>query len=119
MWKCPICGEITSIGMAIGTPTCSKDGSTLIPSNDSSMPQVTMPPVSIGGKVSVGGNLHNSGKLKVFPNGEININKDLFNTGDISVNDPERFKELLVQVVKTSGSLAELGSNIIKTFIKS
>ncbi len=115
MWKCPQCGDISSIGLSIGNPTCSKDGCKLVPME---MQNNVMPPVSVGGRVTVGGDLSNYGKIKVFPNGELNVNKNLINTGDIIISDPEKIKELLIGAVKTSGSLAELGTNIIKTFFK-
>lgn len=117
MWKCPKCGEITVIGMAIGTPTCSKDGVELVPID--TLPEnvgIVFPPVSVGGRVNIGGNVTNSGKIKVLLNGELNVNKDLINTGDLIINDPEKIKELLVKLVSTTGNVAELGTEVLKRF---
>lgn len=74
--------------------------------------------VHMGARIAVGGNLFNldSGKINVHENGELNVMKDLVNEGDIKINDPEKIKELIIEIVKTSGSLAELGSNFLKTF---
>lgn len=117
MWKCPICGEITAVGMAIGTLTCNKDGVELV-SIDASLENVgiVFPPVSVGGKVNIGGSVSNSGKIKVFSNGELNVNKDIINTGDLIINDPEKIKELLVKLVCTTGNVAKLGTEVLKSF---
>ncbi|MEM4270522.1 MAG: hypothetical protein QXO70_00310 [Candidatus Pacearchaeota archaeon] len=76
--------------------------------------------ISVGAKVSVGGDLHNlsSGKIKVFPSGELVVNSNLINEGDIIINDPEKFKEILLESIKTAKNVTELGSLILKAFFK-
>lgn len=119
MWKCPACGDTYAIGIAIGGPTCSRDGSAMqkVLYRNNQVP-VEIPNVHIGGEVNVGGNAYNDGTIKIFDDGKMNVNKDLINTGVISINDPEKIKEMLVQMVKTSGTVAELGINILQTFFK-
>jgi hypothetical protein len=69
---------------------------------------------TIGGRVSVGGNFTNSGKVQVFEGGLLNVQKDILNSGDISINDPERIKQIIIETVKTTGNLAEFGSELLK-----
>jgi predicted acyltransferase (DUF342 family) len=72
-------------------------------------------PVEItGGQVSVSGNLTNSGKIKVFKGGRLEINNDFLNSGDISINDPEKVKEIIIEVLKTSKSVADFGTELLK-----
>jgi hypothetical protein len=115
LWKCPKCGDLFYATLGIGVPSCTNDG-TLMQEYSEGESVTQSVPVSVGGKVTVGGSVNNSGKIKVFENGELTINKDLINTGDIVINDPEKIKSLLIETLKTSGNLAELGSNILKTF---
>lgn len=72
--------------------------------------------MSVGGQVQIRGKLHNSGSIKVYENGSLTVNKDVINTGDLIVNDPETIKELLLELVKTTGSVSELGTQVLKTF---
>ena len=90
MWKCPKCGEVSQIMLAIGDPTCNKDGTQLVPMNVESESTASPMPISVGGKVTVGGSVDNVGKIKVFPNGELNVQKDLINRGDLVINDTEK-----------------------------
>lgn len=66
------------------------------------------------GKVSVGGNFTNSGKVRVFDGGQFEVHKDLINSGDISINDPEQLKQTIIEALKTTGTLAEFGSELLK-----
>jgi hypothetical protein len=64
--------------------------------------------------VSVGGSLTNSGKIKVFEGGRLDIQKDLLNSGDILINDPERIKEIIIEALKASSSVASFGTELLK-----
>lgn len=70
--------------------------------------------VTIGGKISVGGNFTNTGKVNVFEGGHLLVSKELLNTGSISINDPEKIKQIIVETIKTTGSVAEFGSEFLK-----
>jgi hypothetical protein len=70
--------------------------------------------VSVGGLVSVGGSFTNSGKVKVFEGGQLNVSKDILNSGDISINDPERLKQIIIETLKTTGTLANFGAELLK-----
>ncbi|HAU98640.1 MAG: hypothetical protein UX04_C0002G0230 [Microgenomates group bacterium GW2011_GWF2_45_18] len=117
MWQCSICGETANAILAIGNIKCIKCGIDMNQRDSTSVPNQSNP-VSIGGQVNVSGSVNNSGNIKVFSNGQLNVNKDLINTGDLLISDPEKIKTLLVEIVKTSGSLAELGSKVIDKFFK-
>ncbi len=69
--------------------------------------------ISIGGKVSVGGNFNNSGKVKVFEGGRLDIQKDVLNSGDISINDPEHIKQIIIETLKTTGNLVDFGKELL------
>ena len=73
-------------------------------------------PVSIGAQVRVGGNVNNSGSIKVFPDGRFTIDGSLINMGSLTINDPEKIKQLLVELVKTSGNFATLGMEVLRRF---
>lgn len=70
--------------------------------------------LSIGGKVTVGKSLTNSGKIKIFEGGNLEVNKDLINSGDILINDPEKIKEIIIESLKTTSSVAEFGTKLLK-----
>lgn len=72
--------------------------------------------VSIGGKVTVGGTLKNTGKIQVYENGELKVSKELINKGSLLINDPEKIKTLLIETVKTAGTAAELGKKVLNVF---
>ena len=118
-WKCPKldCDYSIAIGMSIGTPTCPKHNIVLVESGKLGEISVqNSNKLHIAASVNIGGNLTNSGKIKIYDNGTLNIKKDLLNSGDLIVNDPEKIKELLIQTVRTTGSVAELGTAILKNF---
>jgi len=71
--------------------------------------------LSVGSaKVSVRGNFINSGKVKVFEGGCLDVQKDVLNSGDISINDPEKIKQIIIETLKTAGNLAEFGGELLK-----
>jgi len=72
--------------------------------------------VTIGGKVKVGTDFKNAGLVKIFPGGELEVNKDLINEGSLIINDPERLKQFIIEAVKAAGSVAELGTKILTLF---
>lgn len=120
MWKCTVCGEISAFGMTIGNPRCNKDNIELVKID--TLPAelgVAFPPVSMAGQVTVGGNVDNSGIIKVFPDGKFSIDGNLTNTGSLTINDPEKIKELLIELVRTTGTVAELGTEVLKRFFGS
>lgn len=75
--------------------------------------------VGIGGSVNIGGSLRNAagGKITISPQGQINIASDTLNEGSITVGANE-MKALLLECVKTAGSLADLGAKVIGIFFK-
>jgi len=73
--------------------------------------------IAIGsGKVNIGGSFTNSGKVKVFLGGELNVNKEFLNSGNLSINDPEKIKQIIVESLRTSKTVAEFGLEILKKF---
>lgn len=49
--------------------------------------------VTVGSaQVAIGGNLTNLGKIKVSERGSLSVQKDVLNSGDILINDPEKIK---------------------------
>lgn len=71
------------------------------------------------GQISVGGNLNNSGKIKVFDGGKLEIKNDLINSGDILINDPEKIKEIIIEALKAAKSVSDFGKSLIeKLFLK-
>lgn len=75
--------------------------------------------LKVGGQVSIGGKMFNDGKIKVFENGKLEVASDMTNTGDLSINDPEKIKEIILESLKTTKSVADFGKVIIeKLFIK-
>ncbi len=68
------------------------------------------------GEISVGGSLVNTvtGKIKVFDNGTLQVQKDLINSGDISISDPEKIKQIIIEALKATGSTAEFGLELLK-----
>lgn len=117
MLQCPKCNETTQFGIAVGPMICHNCKIPLQTSNNQSAAAIGGD-VSVGAKVFVGGNLTNlpTGKIKVFPSGELHVEKELINAGDLLINDPEKIKTLLIESVKTAKSLADLGKTILETF---
>lgn len=66
-----------------------------------------------GGEVKVGGNFHNSGKVRIMEGGKLKVSKDLVNTGDLSINDTD-LKKALVDAINTSNTLAKLALRVLK-----
>ncbi len=119
-WKCPAkdCNYSMMIGMSIGTPTCPEHDVGLISLGSTSrgINITNNGDLHTAAKVIIGGSVSNTGKIKVYENGELNISKDLINSGDLIINDPEKIKEMLVETIKTVKSVSELGTEILKKF---
>ncbi|OGD31705.1 hypothetical protein A3C91_03135 [Candidatus Azambacteria bacterium RIFCSPHIGHO2_02_FULL_52_12] len=73
--------------------------------------------VSIGGaKVNVGGSFKNTGKVRVLPGGVLDVDRDFLNEGHLSINDPEKIKQIIIETLKTTKSVADFGTEILKKF---
>jgi len=70
--------------------------------------------VGIGGSVKVGGTFTNSGKVKILEGGRLDVKKDLINSGDITINDPEKIKQIIIESLKTTSNLVEFGKQLLK-----
>ena len=120
IWMCPTagCTYTMGTGVAIGNPRCQEHNIELVQQGHQ-IPNTTMESsedIHLAAKVHIGGNVRNTGKIKVYEGGELGINKDLLNEGDLTINDPEKIKEILIESLKTAKSLAELGNLILKKF---
>lgn len=67
-------------------------------------------------RVSVGGSFKNTGKVRVLKGGVLDVDKDFLNEGHLSINDPEKMKEIIIQALKTTRSVTDFGSEILKKF---
>ena len=70
--------------------------------------------MEVGGQVSVGGKMFNEGKIKVFESGKLEVDSDMINTGDLSINDPEKIKQIILEALKTTKSVSDFGRIIIE-----
>lgn len=66
--------------------------------------------ITIGAQVRVGGSLKNVGKIKILEGGILDIDKDFLNEGHLSINDPG----IIMEALKTTRSVAEFGTEILK-----
>lgn len=46
--------------------------------------------------------------------GQLDVKKDLINSGDISINDPEKIKQIIIESLKTTSNVAEFGTQLLK-----
>lgn len=71
--------------------------------------------ISVGAAlVHVGGSFRNTGKVRVLPGGMLDVDRDFLNEGHLSINDPEKIKEIIIQALKTTKSVADFGTEILK-----
>lgn len=70
--------------------------------------------VKIGGNIRVGGSFTNLGKVKVFEGGNLQVDKEFLNHGDLLINDPERLKQIILESLKTTKTISEFGLEILK-----
>jgi|SRR3989338_4173105 len=67
-------------------------------------------------QVHVGGSFKNTGKVRVLGGGVLDVDKDFLNDGHLSINDSGKMKEIIIQALKTTKSVAEFGTEILKKF---
>lgn len=53
---------------------------------------------------------------EVYTDGRFTFDGNLINTGSPKINDSQKIKELLVELVRTTGNAAELGKGVLKRF---
>ena len=66
------------------------------------------------GGLYVGRDFTNEGKFKL--NGILKVKENLKNSGEMSINDTEKGKQIALEATKTIGQIAELGTQILKKF---
>lgn len=66
-----------------------------------------------GASMSVGGDINNRGEFKAW-DAEINVSGDINNEGKFLINDPEKIKQILVDIAKTAKNATEIGTQVIR-----
>ena len=64
-------------------------------------------------KVSIGGDMANYGDLKVHQGGELEVARNMLNTGKLEIDDPVQIKEIVLEAIKTTRTYGELGKIIL------
>ena len=125
-YKCPQCGYTLAIGMEIsmgGAPQhkCENCGAVMIDMHkmDSMLTRVSISDNTYMGvgsmaNVKIGGDLENRGSIEVKGRGELEVARNMVNEGKLTVDDPITYKEIVLEGIKTTGSVAELGTYILK-----
>ncbi len=122
---CPKCGSMLNIGVETsigGEPnhTCSTCGSSMI--EQSNVNPCSKTRVKIGenatvkmgsSRVNIGGDLENKGKMKLWDT-ELNVKGTLKQDGEFLINDPERIKESLLEISKSTKNVTEIGTMVAK-----
>ncbi len=52
----------------------------------------------------------------MLPGGILEVDKDFLNEGYLSINDPEKMKNIIIQALKTTGSVADFETEVLKKF---
>jgi hypothetical protein len=69
---------------------------------------------AVGGRVNIHGSFKNTGKVKVFRDGRLEVDKDFLNDGELFINDPEKIKQIIIEALKTTSTLSDLGIKILE-----
>jgi len=70
--------------------------------------------VGNSGQVRVGGSFSNEGKVRILEGGILDVNQDFLNKGELTINDSNIIAEAFLEALKTAGSVANLGTEILK-----
>ncbi len=65
-------------------------------------------------QVKLGGDLINKGNIEVKGRGALEVAKNTFNDGKITIDDPVTYKEIVIEALKTTGNVADFGTQILK-----
>ena len=118
---CPNCKNSHTIGMEVtvgGNPKpreCDNCGTIMeeIFGNKNSQTHVSEKAnVNFGRSfINVGGSLINEGKIKMN-DASLSVGRNLHNVGDFLINDPEKIKEVLLEISKTTKNLTDIGKMV-------
>jgi len=67
-------------------------------------------------KVEIGGTLVNKGKMKVY-SADVAVGGDMIQEGEFIVNDPEKIKEILLEIARTTHDVTEIGKLVVERII--
>ena len=70
--------------------------------------------VGNGGQVRVSGSFSNEGKVRILEGGILDVNQDFLNKGDLTINDSNNIANAVLEALRTTRSVADLGTEILK-----
>jgi hypothetical protein len=87
----------------------NSDGTSEVKNTDSTEVQV-----GNCGQVHVGGSFSNEGKIRILEGGILDVNQDFLNKGDLTINDSNNIANAVLEALRTTRSVADLGTEILK-----
>ncbi len=79
-----------------------------------SIDKITTMRIGTMAQVKIHGDLVNEGNIEVKNRGVLEIARNTFNNGNITIDDPITYKEIVIEALKTTGNVTEFGTQILK-----